>query len=88
MDAWCCAPLPLFSLISTDIHELPAEVKNNSIILSTLRICCDITKYIGQRDFSSVLQPLILNVSSPPGIGISIFDDWYSKELRFVSDSF
>lgn len=74
-------PLPLFSLISTDMGELPTEVKNNSITVSTLSIWRDITKHIGRRDFSSARQPFTENKAFPPGIERSIFDDWYSKEL-------
>lgn len=88
VDAWCCAPFSPFSLISTDIGELPLEVKNNSVMVSTFRIWHDITKHTGRSDFSSALLPLINNKAFPPGIGKSIFDDWYSKDLRFVSDLF
>lgn len=76
---WCCAPLSLFSLISTDIGEL----KNNPIMISTLRIWRVISEHIGRRDFSFGLQPLIKNKAFPPGVGMSIFDDWYSEELRW-----
>lgn len=48
----------------------------------------DITKRSGRRDFSSALQPLTNNKAFPPGTGVSIFDDWYSEELRLVSNLF
>lgn len=35
MDSWCCAPFSLFSLISIDIGELPAEVENNLIMFES-----------------------------------------------------
>lgn len=80
VDVWCSSSLSPFSLISTNIGELPAEVKNNSVILCTLRIW-----NTGQKVSSSALQPLIDNKAFPPGIGKSIFTDWYSKDLKFVS---
>uniref|UniRef100_A0A3Q3FRX3 Reverse transcriptase domain-containing protein n=1 Tax=Labrus bergylta TaxID=56723 RepID=A0A3Q3FRX3_9LABR len=87
-DSWCCSPLSPFSLLSTDAGELPADVKNNAVMFSTLRIWRDITKHIGRRGFSSALQPLTQNKAFSPGIGKSIFNDWYSKGLRFVADLF
>ena len=57
-------------------------------MLNTLRIWRDITKHIGRREFSSALQPLTRNKAFPSGIGVTIFDDWFSKDLRFVSDLF
>ena len=68
------APLYLFLALG----ELPAEVKTNFIKLNTLRIWRDITKLIGRREFSSALQPLTRNKAFPPGIGVTIFDDWFS----------
>lgn len=88
VNVWCSSPLSPFSLISTNIGELPAEVKNNLVILCTLRIWNDITKHTGRKVSSSALQPLIDNKAFPPGIGKSIFTDWYSKDLKFVSDLF
>jgi len=88
VDAWYCTPLSLFSIMSSNTGELPGNVKNNSIMFSRLRIWCDITKHTGRRDFSSALQPLIDNKAFAPGIGMSIFNEWYLNELRFVSDLF
>lgn len=85
-----CGAVALFLFLAlfhlTD--KLPVEVKDNSVMLSTLRIWHDITKYTGRKHFSLGLQPLIKNKAFPPGISPSIFNDWYLKELRFVSDLF
>jgi len=65
-----------------------AEVKNNPIMLNTLKTWRDITKHVGRRGFSLALQPITQNKAFPPGVGKSIFNFWYSKGLRFMSNLF
>ena len=40
------------------------------------------------EESSSALQPLTRNKAFTQGIGVTLFDDWFSKDPRFVSDLF
>lgn len=73
MDVWCCAPFALISLISIDKGKITAEVKNNPVMLSTLKSLSDINKHIGRRGFSLALQPITQNKAFHPGVGKKYF---------------
>uniref|UniRef100_A0A3B3HSL8 Reverse transcriptase domain-containing protein n=1 Tax=Oryzias latipes TaxID=8090 RepID=A0A3B3HSL8_ORYLA len=88
VDAWSCAPHSLLSLLSINLNELPGEVANNLILKNTLKIWRNITKQASQQGSSLALKPLIHNKAFPPGWGVSSFNDWHSKGLKFVGDLF
>uniref|UniRef100_A0A3P9KC19 Reverse transcriptase domain-containing protein n=1 Tax=Oryzias latipes TaxID=8090 RepID=A0A3P9KC19_ORYLA len=88
VDSWCSDPLSPLSLLFTDVVGLPVEVKNNNVMLTTIKVWHDIVTFCGRRKFSSAMQPLIKNKAFPPGISFSIYDQWYTKGLRFVSNLF
>uniref|UniRef100_A0A3Q4HJU4 exodeoxyribonuclease III n=1 Tax=Neolamprologus brichardi TaxID=32507 RepID=A0A3Q4HJU4_NEOBR len=77
-----------YILLSIDLADLPLGVRNNFILMPTLKVWHNIAAHVRRRGFSSALQPLIRNKAFLLGIDISIFDDWCSKNIRFICDLF
>lgn len=86
MDNWCCEPFSLMSLF-LDLNKLPMEVKNNDVLFVTFRVWHNIRCHLGQKNISSALQPLN-NITFPPGIGHSIFNNWHNNGLKLICDFF
>lgn len=88
MDSWVCSPESLWSLVTCRPEEIKINIKNNPLIINSIKVWQDISEYMERWGVKSMLSPICNNQDFIPGLRLSLFESWHDKGIHVIGDMF
>ncbi len=85
---WACSPESLWSFVTCRPDKIKINIKNNPLIINSIKVWQEISEYMDRWGVKSMLSPICNILEFLPGLRRSLFESWLHKWILVIGDIF